>query len=99
MGLSARVGNGGNPDLELFGPFLALKPFEDPEKMVQELITSRYGFLLAYLGTPLWRRYRHSMIISGWCTPTRISFYTAQDSLRWQESERVDYRESPWPVA
>lgn len=40
------------PDLELFGPFLALKPFEDPEGAVQELIRSRYGFLLAYLGTP-----------------------------------------------
>jgi acyl-CoA reductase-like NAD-dependent aldehyde dehydrogenase len=40
------------PDLELFGPFLTLKPFEDPEKTVQELISSRYGFLLAYLGTP-----------------------------------------------
>jgi succinate-semialdehyde dehydrogenase / glutarate-semialdehyde dehydrogenase len=40
------------PDMELFGPFLALKSFEDPEEAVQELITSRYGFLLAYLGTP-----------------------------------------------
>jgi acyl-CoA reductase-like NAD-dependent aldehyde dehydrogenase len=39
------------PDLELFGPFLALKSFHDPEKTVQELTASRYGFLLAYFGT------------------------------------------------
>jgi acyl-CoA reductase-like NAD-dependent aldehyde dehydrogenase len=40
------------PDLELFGPFLALKPFDDPEQAVQELIQTRYGFLLAFFGTP-----------------------------------------------
>jgi aldehyde dehydrogenase (NAD+) len=40
------------PDLELFGPFLALKPFDDPNQAVQELIATRYGFLLAYFGTP-----------------------------------------------
>jgi acyl-CoA reductase-like NAD-dependent aldehyde dehydrogenase len=40
------------PDLELFGPFLALKPFDDPDQAVQELIRTRYGFLLAYFGTP-----------------------------------------------
>jgi len=40
------------PDLELFGPFLALKPFDDAQQAVQELTRSRYGFLLAYFGTP-----------------------------------------------
>jgi acyl-CoA reductase-like NAD-dependent aldehyde dehydrogenase len=40
------------PDLELFGPFLALKPFEDADKVLQEVTASRYGFLLAYFGTP-----------------------------------------------
>lgn len=40
------------PDLELFGPFLALKPFEDAEAAVQEVTRTRYGFLLAYFGNP-----------------------------------------------
>lgn len=40
------------PDLELFGPFLALKPFDDAEGAVREVIRTRYGFLLAYFGTP-----------------------------------------------
>jgi acyl-CoA reductase-like NAD-dependent aldehyde dehydrogenase len=40
------------PDLELFGPFLALKPFDDPNQAVQELVSTRYGFLLAFFGTP-----------------------------------------------
>lgn len=40
------------PDLELFGPFLALKAFDDVDQAVSELISSRYGFLLAYFGHP-----------------------------------------------
>jgi acyl-CoA reductase-like NAD-dependent aldehyde dehydrogenase len=40
------------PDLELFGPFLALKPFDDSEAVVKEVVQTRYGFLLAYFGTP-----------------------------------------------
>lgn len=40
------------PDFELFGPFLALKPFDDPEQAVREVIRTRYGFLLTYFGTP-----------------------------------------------
>lgn len=40
------------PDLELFGPLLLLKPFDDPDQAVQELIQTRYGFLLAFFGTP-----------------------------------------------
>jgi acyl-CoA reductase-like NAD-dependent aldehyde dehydrogenase len=40
------------PDLELFGPFLLLKPFDDPTQAVAELIETRYGFLLNYFGTP-----------------------------------------------
>jgi acyl-CoA reductase-like NAD-dependent aldehyde dehydrogenase len=40
------------PDLELFGPFLALKSFNDPEKILQEVTRTRYGFLLSYFGTP-----------------------------------------------
>ncbi len=40
------------PDLELFGPFLLLKPFDDTDKAVQELIDTRYGFLLNYFGSP-----------------------------------------------
>lgn len=40
------------PDLELFGPFLMLKPFEDAEAAVQEMILTRYGFLLVFFGTP-----------------------------------------------
>jgi len=40
------------PDLEMFGPFLALKSFEDSEAAVREVLTTRYGFLLAYFGTP-----------------------------------------------
>ena len=39
------------PDLELFGPFLVLKPFDDHEAMVQELIQTKYGFLLAFFGS------------------------------------------------
>lgn len=40
------------PDLELFGPFLALKPFTDPHAIGQEVIQTRYGFLLAFFGSP-----------------------------------------------
>ncbi len=39
------------PDLELFGPFLLLKPFDNPETAVQELIATRYGFLLTFFGS------------------------------------------------
>jgi acyl-CoA reductase-like NAD-dependent aldehyde dehydrogenase len=39
------------PDLELFGPVLVLKPFHRAEDSVQELIRTRYGFLLAYFGS------------------------------------------------
>ncbi|MHC1741828.1 MAG: aldehyde dehydrogenase family protein [Syntrophobacteraceae bacterium] len=40
------------PDLELFGPFLILKPFDDPEEAVRELTRTRYGFLLSFFGNP-----------------------------------------------
>ena len=40
------------PDLELFGPFLVLKPFDDPYDAVSELVETRYGFLLAFFGSP-----------------------------------------------
>ncbi|UCG13131.1 MAG: aldehyde dehydrogenase [Deltaproteobacteria bacterium] len=43
---------GGIPDLELFGPFLVLKSFDDPQEVVRELIQTRYGFLLAFFGSP-----------------------------------------------
>jgi acyl-CoA reductase-like NAD-dependent aldehyde dehydrogenase len=42
----------GLPDLELFGPVLILKPFRRAEDSVRELIQTRYGFLLAYFGSP-----------------------------------------------
>jgi acyl-CoA reductase-like NAD-dependent aldehyde dehydrogenase len=40
------------PELELFGPFLLLKAFDEQESMVQELIQTKYGFLLAFFGSP-----------------------------------------------
>jgi acyl-CoA reductase-like NAD-dependent aldehyde dehydrogenase len=40
------------PDLELFGPFLLLKPFDDTDEAVSELIQTRYGFLLSFFGSP-----------------------------------------------
>ena len=40
------------PDLELFGPFLALKSFDNPAEAVRELIQTRYGFILAFFGSP-----------------------------------------------
>jgi acyl-CoA reductase-like NAD-dependent aldehyde dehydrogenase len=39
------------PDLELFGPFLLLKAFDDPDRAVHELIATRYGFLLSFFGS------------------------------------------------
>jgi len=39
------------PDLELFGPFLVLKPFDDPDEAASELVQTRYGFLLAFFGS------------------------------------------------
>ncbi|HBD07048.1 MAG TPA: hypothetical protein DCZ69_02210 [Syntrophobacteraceae bacterium] len=39
------------PDLEMFGPFLALKAFDDPNQAVEELNRTRYGFLLSTFGT------------------------------------------------
>jgi acyl-CoA reductase-like NAD-dependent aldehyde dehydrogenase len=40
------------PDLELFGPFLLLKPFNDPDDAARELVKTRYGFLLSFFGSP-----------------------------------------------
>jgi acyl-CoA reductase-like NAD-dependent aldehyde dehydrogenase len=40
------------PDLELFGPFLVLKTFDVPDDAASELVQSRYGFLLAFFGSP-----------------------------------------------
>lgn len=40
------------PDLELFGPVLVLRPFRRAEDAVRELIQTRYGFLLAFFGSP-----------------------------------------------
>ena len=40
------------PDLELFGPFLLLKAFDDPRQATAELLQTRYGFLLAFFGSP-----------------------------------------------
>ena len=39
------------PDLELFGPFLLLKPFDDPDEAAMELVQTRYGFLLSFFGS------------------------------------------------
>ena len=41
------------PDMELFGPFLLLKPFDDPHEAVAELTRTRYGFLVSFFGTPV----------------------------------------------
>ena len=40
------------PDLELFGPFLLLIPFDDADEAAMELIKTRYGFLLSFFGSP-----------------------------------------------
>jgi acyl-CoA reductase-like NAD-dependent aldehyde dehydrogenase len=40
------------PDLELFGPFLTFKSFDDPHETIGDLIQTRYGFLLAFFGSP-----------------------------------------------
>jgi betaine-aldehyde dehydrogenase len=39
------------PDLELFGPFLLLIPFDDPDEAAMELVQTRYGFLLSFFGS------------------------------------------------
>ena len=40
------------PDLELFGPFLLLQPFDNPYEVVSEVCRTRYGFLVAFFGAP-----------------------------------------------
>jgi acyl-CoA reductase-like NAD-dependent aldehyde dehydrogenase len=40
------------PDMELFGPFLLLKPFDDPDEAAMELVKTQYGFLLSFFGSP-----------------------------------------------
>lgn len=40
------------PDLELFGPFLALVPVKDDAEAVSRVLKSRYPFLVAWFGTP-----------------------------------------------
>ncbi|MEA1947434.1 MAG: aldehyde dehydrogenase family protein [Thermodesulfobacteriota bacterium] len=40
------------PDLELFGPFLLIIPFDDPDESAMELVKTRYGFLLSFFGSP-----------------------------------------------
>ncbi len=39
------------PDLELFGPFLILKPFDDAESAIFEVVRTMYGFLLTFFGS------------------------------------------------
>ena len=50
--LVLEMDNGKIPDLELFGPFLVLSPFQNEEALVEELIQTQYGFLLAFFGSP-----------------------------------------------
>jgi acyl-CoA reductase-like NAD-dependent aldehyde dehydrogenase len=50
--LILEMNKGKIPDLELFGPFLVLSPFQGEEGLVQELIQTKYGFLLAFFGSP-----------------------------------------------
>ncbi|MGB8993119.1 MAG: aldehyde dehydrogenase [Desulfobaccales bacterium] len=40
------------PDLELFGPFLALVPVADDAAAVEQVVRSRYPFLVAWFGSP-----------------------------------------------
>ena len=40
------------PDLELFGPFLALTPVESDAAAVEKVLQSRYPFLVTWFGTP-----------------------------------------------
>ena len=40
------------PDLELFGPFLALSPAGSDEEAVTRVLRSRYPFLVTWFGTP-----------------------------------------------
>ncbi len=39
------------PDLQLFGPFIVIKPFRDQQTAVRELIRTRYGFQLYFFGS------------------------------------------------
>ena len=50
--LVLEMDNGKIPDMELFGPFLVLSPFDHEEALVKELIQTKYGFLLAFFGSP-----------------------------------------------
>lgn len=40
------------PDLELFGPFLALIPVDSDKAAVERVLRSRYPFLVTWFGTP-----------------------------------------------
>lgn len=40
------------PDMETFGPLLVLKPFSNADDAVNEAVRTRYGFLLAFFGSP-----------------------------------------------
>lgn len=40
------------PDLELFGPFLALTPVDSDAAAVEQVLRSRYPFLVTWFGTP-----------------------------------------------
>jgi acyl-CoA reductase-like NAD-dependent aldehyde dehydrogenase len=40
------------PDLELFGPFLALTPVDTDEDALNRVLTTRYPFLVSFFGTP-----------------------------------------------
>jgi acyl-CoA reductase-like NAD-dependent aldehyde dehydrogenase len=40
------------PDLELFGPFLALTPVDSDAAAVKQVLRSRYPFLVAWFGSP-----------------------------------------------
>jgi acyl-CoA reductase-like NAD-dependent aldehyde dehydrogenase len=40
------------PDLELFGPFLALVRAESDEWAVEQVLASRYPFLVSWFGSP-----------------------------------------------
>ena len=38
------------PDIELFGPFLAVRAVEDPEAIVEEAVSTRYGHIIYVFG-------------------------------------------------
>jgi len=78
------------PDLELFGPFLALKPFDDPNQAVQELVSTRYAFCWHSLDASKWRSHPDGSELRHGPRQSGLLLYPTAFAFRRAKKQRLD---------